>query len=108
MNAWSAVQRQYLEAMGFDLMRTAGSPEHVAAEVTSTAPMPLPAVDQPAEAVKPAHVPAFSPQFQAQLARAAKMPFSALAERVYLPPDLAQNPHAKRAFWHVLKGARRS
>lgn len=94
METWSATQRLYLEAMGYQLHAVSGLGER-------SHPAPLLTSTETSGAT-------ISSQLRSHLAKAAGLPFSQLAERVYLPPDLATNPHAKRAFWHVLKGVRTS
>ncbi len=134
MTRWSQTQRQYLEAMGYAVVEVVGNrgvPDVAPSEVTKEAPReetqeaPHPALratfsikDGEGKAVllhnvekvlpKGADEALFTPKLRQSLSRAAKMPFDMLAQRVYLPPDLGTNPHAKRAFWHVLKGLRSS
>lgn len=100
--AWSLTQRQYLEAMGFQLLTSGES-------ASSSAARPL-LHEVEKVLLKEADVaaPRLSPQLKTYLAKAAKVSYEDLAQRVFLPADLATNPHAKRAFWHILKGIRRS
>ncbi|QYR52710.1 hypothetical protein [Lysobacter soyae] len=132
MTRWSQTQRQYLEAMGYAVVEVVGNravPDIAPSEVTKESPRektqdaPHPALratfsikDGEGKAVllhnvekvppEGADEALFTPKLRQSLSRAANMPFDTLAQRVYLPPDLGTNPHAKRAFWHVLKGLR--
>ena len=126
MTRWSQTQRQYLEAMGYAVVEVVGNrgvPDVAPSEVTKEAPHPalratFSIKDGEGKAVlrhnvekvppKGADEALLTPKLRQSLSRAAKMPFDMLAQRVYLPPDLGTNPHAKRAFWHVLKGLRSS
>jgi hypothetical protein len=105
MNAWSASQRQYLEAMGFQLWDIGRESAPLVPEMP-VARTSVEAASVPAARPASAGNAVLSVQLQKHVSRAANLTFDDLVQRVYLPPDLATNPHAKRAFWHVLKGLR--
>lgn len=109
---WSAQQREWLQALGHDVLRLAATGEAVEPALPVPASAPSPQREQVAGVAKArpvrAGAPVRSPLLRA-LARAAGRDEND-AELLQVLPDLATlqgNPHARRALWPRLRALRR-
>lgn len=112
--SWSAEQREWLQAMGYDLLAPAGAAPLADGPVTVAVPAPVKALNVPgarAAAPRPAATPAAMPDLTDPLLRALLRASRCddLAELARIAGDCAslrRNPAAKRALWPALRALR--
>lgn len=114
---WSIEQREWLQAMGYDLLAPAGASPVEAlppppASTRAVEPAAMPAVEAPAPRVAPPRTPpAATPDLTDPLMRALLRASRCddLAELARLAGDLSalrRDPAAKRALWPALRALR--
>lgn len=110
---WSAEQREWLQAMGYDLLAPAGAPALDPAPAPAAVPQAMPAVDAPrARAARPrppssaATVDLTDPLLRALLRASRCDDLEALARLAGDLGSLRRDPAAKRALWPALRALR--